>query len=77
MSNSIYQCVCKQVRFFLRTFTGHTNRICRLRFSCFARLTIKASIKTKFDCFRRLLKVFEAFPTNSVDSDQTAPIGAV
>ena len=77
MSNSIYQCVCKQVRLFLRTFTGHTNRICRLRFSCFARLTIKAPITTKFDCFCRLLKVLEAFPTNSVDSDQTAPIGAI
>ena len=67
VSNSIYQCVCKQVRlkFFLRTFTGHTKpykagRICRLRFSCFARLTLKAPITTKFDCFCRLLKCFRS-----------------
>ena len=51
VSNSIYQCVFKQVRLFLRTFTGHTSRICRLRFTCFARLTIKEPITTKFDCF--------------------------
>ena len=50
---------------FLRTFTGHTNlykagRLCRLRFSCFARLTLKAPITTKFDCFCRLLKCFRS-----------------
>ena len=78
MSNSIYQCVCKRVRLkFSVNVYRHTNRICRLRFSCFARVTLKAPITTKFDCFCRLLKVLEAFPTNSVDSDQTTPIGAV
>ena len=56
VSNSIYQSVCQKVLCFLRTFTGYTNRIKRLRFSCFARLTLKAPTKTKFDCFCRLLK---------------------
>ena len=40
-------------------------------------LTLKAPITTKFVCFCRLLKCLVAFPTNSVDSYQTAPIGAV
>ena len=38
-------------------------------------LTLKAHI-TKVVCFCCLLKHFEASLTNSVDQDQTAPIGA-
>ena len=39
-------------------------------------LTLKAHI-TKVVCFCCLLKHFEASLINSVDPDQTAPIGAV
>ena len=40
-------------------------------------LTLKAPITTKVVCFCRLQKCFEASLTNSVDPDQTAPVGAV
>ena len=40
-------------------------------------LTLKAPIATKVVCFSRLLKCLEASMTNSVDPDQTVPIGAV
>ena len=40
-------------------------------------LTLKAPTTTKFVCFCRQLKCLEAFQTNSVDWDQTAPTGAV
>ena len=77
------QCVCKQLRlkFSADVYQAYlpykAGRLCRLRSSCFARLTLKAPITTKLDCFCRLLKYFRSLPTNSVDSDQTAPILAV
>ena len=40
-------------------------------------LTLNAPISTKVVCFSRLLKCKEASMANSVDPDQTAPIGAV
>ena len=40
-------------------------------------LTLNAPIATKVVCFSRLLKCLSASMANSVDSDQTAPIGAV
>ena len=40
-------------------------------------LTIKVPIATKVVCFSRLLKCLESPMTNSMDPDQTAPIGAV
>ena len=40
-------------------------------------LTLNAPITTKVVCFSRLLNVLEASMANSVDPDQTAPIGAV
>ena len=43
----------------------------------FAALTLNAPIATKVVCFSRLLKCLEASVANSVDPDQTAPIGAV
>ena len=64
MSNGIYQCVCKQVRLKLSAnvyrayYPYKAGRLCRLRFICFARLTLKAPITTKFDCFCRLLNCF-------------------
>ena len=39
-------------------------------------LTLKVPITTKVDCFRRLQNCFKAFSTNSVEPDQTAPVGA-
>ena len=46
---------------------------------CFWRgrfLTLNASIATKVVCFSRLLKCLRSSMANSVDPDQTAPIGA-
>ena len=40
-------------------------------------LTLNAPMATKVVCFSRLLNVQEAYMANSVDPDQTAPIGAV
>ena len=40
-------------------------------------LARNAPIATKVVCFSRLLKCLEASMANSVDPDQTAPIGAV
>ena len=40
-------------------------------------LTLKAPTATKVVCFSHLQNVQEASMTNSVDPDQTAPIGAV
>ena len=40
-------------------------------------LTLKAPIATKVVCFSRLLKCLKSLLANSVDPDQTAPIGAV
>ena len=39
-------------------------------------LTLNAPIATKVVCFSHLLKCLEASMANSVDPDQTAPIGA-
>ena len=39
-------------------------------------LTLKAPTATKVVCLSRLLKCLEASMTNSLDPDQTAPIGA-
>ena len=39
-------------------------------------LILKAPITIKFLCFHRLQKCFDAFSTNSVDPDQTAPSGS-
>ena len=39
-------------------------------------LTLNAPIATKVVCFSRLLKCSETSMSNSVDPDQTAPIGA-
>ena len=45
---------------------------------CFpTELTLNAPIATKVVCFSRLLKCLKSFMANSVDPDQTAPIGAV
>ena len=41
------------------------------------KLSLNAPIATIVVCFSRLLKFEEASMTNSVDPDQTAPIGAV
>ena len=41
------------------------------------KLTLNVSIATKVVCFSCLLKCFKASMANSVDPDQTAPIGAV
>ena len=40
-------------------------------------LVLKAPITTKVVCFCRLLNSLEASWSNSVDPDQTAPVGAV
>ena len=40
-------------------------------------LTLNAPIATKVVCFSRLLKCLRNLYANSVDPDQTAPIGAV
>ena len=40
-------------------------------------LTLYAPITTKVICFSHLLKCLEASMANSLDPDQTAPIGAV
>ena len=40
-------------------------------------LTLNATITTKVVCFSRLLKCLRSRYGNSVDPDQTAPIGAV
>ena len=40
-------------------------------------LTLNAPIATKVVCFSRLLKCLKSSMANSVDPDQTAPIGAV
>ena len=40
-------------------------------------LTINLPIATKVVCFSRLLKCLSSLYGNSVDPDQTAPIGAV
>ena len=40
-------------------------------------LTLNAPIATKVVCFSRLLKYLKAFMANSVNPDQTAPIGVV
>ena len=40
-------------------------------------LTLNAPIATKVVCFSRLLNVYEASMANSVDTEQTAPIGVV
>ena len=39
-------------------------------------LTLKAQIAKKVVWFCRLLKCFSSFLTNSMDPDQTAPVGA-
>ena len=46
-------------------------------FVCFSQLTLKTPIATKVVCFSRLLKCLRNSMANSVDPDQTAPIGAV
>ena len=40
-------------------------------------LTLNAPIATKVVCFSRLLKFLKGSMANSVDPEQTAPIGAV
>ena len=43
----------------------------------FSQLTLKAPIATKVACFSHLLKCLRSLSVNSVNPDQTAPIGAV
>ena len=45
--------------------------------SDFAVLNLNAPIATKVVCFSRLLKCLRSLYANSVDPDQSAPIGAV
>ena len=52
----------------------HVLRHCVAEQAC---LTLKASNATKVVCFSPLLKCLRASMANSVDPDQTAPVGAV
>ena len=60
--------------FYYMYYMRH-NDTCKFSFRCLI-LTLIAPISTKVVCFFRLLKCLVSM-ANSVDSEQTAPIGAV
>ena len=58
--------------------TYNKGTMCKIfcTFHTVVRLSLKAPIATKVVCFSRLLKCLRSLHDNSVDPDQTAPIGA-
>ena len=62
-------------------FSEHAGGKVSLSYSFYpikiVQFTFKVPITTEVVCFCHLLKCFSSFLTNSVDPDQTAPLGAV